>query len=206
MIVTLETWPVSTWVMKVLKLMAWSLRWNRVEKFQTRTPTTTSTIQNSRLFRVEFTNGLPTARNSRLPRTLWHSVTRKSRRHGVPGYPDNPAVRRRPRSGTRCRSARGTLRSTNRSCTFFRPEPSGRRIRSPGCQARTTRFGRRPAVDVRPAPLSCARRAAVRLDGDRGAPAAGSPPRAPTIRPGIARRYCPGRKARRAASATGPTR
>ena len=54
-IVTLATWPVSTWVMKLLKLMASSLLWNRVEKFQTRTPTTTSTIQNSRLLRVEFT-------------------------------------------------------------------------------------------------------------------------------------------------------
>ena len=32
-----------------------------VEKFQIRTPTTTSTIQNSKLFRVEFNLGLPNA-------------------------------------------------------------------------------------------------------------------------------------------------
>jgi hypothetical protein len=41
--------------MNWLKLMVWSRVLKRVEKFQTSTPTTTSTIQNSRLFRVEFT-------------------------------------------------------------------------------------------------------------------------------------------------------
>ena len=59
-IVTLETWPASTCDMKVLKLMACSRDWNVREKFHTRSPTKTSTIQNSRLLRVEFTRGLPT--------------------------------------------------------------------------------------------------------------------------------------------------
>jgi hypothetical protein len=47
--------------MKVLKLMACSRDWNVLEKFHTRSPTNTSTIQNSRLFRVEFTPGLHAA-------------------------------------------------------------------------------------------------------------------------------------------------
>ena len=59
-IVTLDTWPASTCDMKVLKLMACSRDWNVREKFHTRSPTKTSTIQNSRLLRVEFTRGLPT--------------------------------------------------------------------------------------------------------------------------------------------------
>ena len=33
--------------------------WNFVEKFQISTPTTTSTIQNNRLFNVEFKQSLP---------------------------------------------------------------------------------------------------------------------------------------------------
>jgi hypothetical protein len=37
----------------------------RVEKFHTRTPTTTRTIQNTRLFRVEFKSGLPPETDSR---------------------------------------------------------------------------------------------------------------------------------------------
>ena len=59
-IVTLETWPASTCDMKVLKLIACSRDWNVLEKFHTRRPTNTSTIQNSRLLRVEFTRSLPT--------------------------------------------------------------------------------------------------------------------------------------------------
>jgi hypothetical protein len=41
--------------------MAASLRWNVVEKFQMRTPTTIRTIQNSKLLRVEFNLRLLTA-------------------------------------------------------------------------------------------------------------------------------------------------
>ena len=37
------------------------LIWNFVEKFQIARPTTTRTIQNIKLFNVEFTQGLPKA-------------------------------------------------------------------------------------------------------------------------------------------------
>ena len=51
---TRATWPASTHAMNSLKLADVSLRWNLDEKFQTSTPTATRTIQNTRLFRVEF--------------------------------------------------------------------------------------------------------------------------------------------------------
>ena len=38
--------------------IGFSVRWNAVEKFQIRTPTTIRTIQNSKLLRVEFNLGL----------------------------------------------------------------------------------------------------------------------------------------------------
>jgi hypothetical protein len=62
------SWPViSTWRMvppsasdmKSLKPIRRSLVCSLVEKFQIPTPTTTSTIQNNKLFSVEFTQGLP---------------------------------------------------------------------------------------------------------------------------------------------------
>jgi hypothetical protein len=40
--------------MNSLKLRGFWLVWNFVEKFHTRTPTTTRTIQKTRLFSVEF--------------------------------------------------------------------------------------------------------------------------------------------------------
>jgi hypothetical protein len=39
--------------------MGSALVWNFVEKFHTRTPTTTRAIQNTRLFSVEFKTNLP---------------------------------------------------------------------------------------------------------------------------------------------------
>jgi hypothetical protein len=53
-IVTRAIWPASTEVMNSLKFNAFGLVWNFVEKFHTRTPTTTRTIQNTRLLSVEF--------------------------------------------------------------------------------------------------------------------------------------------------------
>ena len=66
--VTFSTLADSTSDMKSLKATARSWVWNLVEKFHTRTPTTTSTIQNSRLFSVEFTPDLPAFSSLRLPR------------------------------------------------------------------------------------------------------------------------------------------
>jgi hypothetical protein len=61
-IVTRATWPASTADMKSLKATGLLLVWNFVEKFHTTTPTTTRTIQNTRLFSVEFKSCLPEAR------------------------------------------------------------------------------------------------------------------------------------------------
>jgi hypothetical protein len=47
--------------MNSLKLTVRSWVWNFVEKFQIARPTTTRTIQNIKLFNVEFTQGLPKA-------------------------------------------------------------------------------------------------------------------------------------------------
>jgi hypothetical protein len=69
--VTASTSPFCTLTRKSLKLISWSAPWKPVEKFQIRTPTTTRTIQNSRLLSVEFNPGLLNAllsRVSRLPR------------------------------------------------------------------------------------------------------------------------------------------
>ena len=51
-----------------------------VEKFQTSTPTTTSTIQNSRLFSVEFTQGL----QKRLEIQDYHGFVASLTRNGSP--------------------------------------------------------------------------------------------------------------------------
>ena len=58
MIVTCSTLPESTSAMKSLKATGRSCVWNVVETFHTNTPTTTSTIQNSTRFNVEFTLSL----------------------------------------------------------------------------------------------------------------------------------------------------
>jgi hypothetical protein len=67
--VTLEIWPESTFDMNSLNFSAFWLGWNRVEMFHTSIPTRTSTIQNARLFRVEFKNFLPPNGSSRI--SLW---------------------------------------------------------------------------------------------------------------------------------------
>ncbi len=57
-------------LMNSLKVTGVSLFWNFEEKFQTRSPTTTRTIQKTRLFKVEFNGGsrrLFAAVTSRLP-------------------------------------------------------------------------------------------------------------------------------------------
>ena len=54
-IVTLDL-PASTFDMNSLNFRLVGSVWKRVEKFQTSTPTRTRTIQNTRLFRVEFKN------------------------------------------------------------------------------------------------------------------------------------------------------
>src|SRR5438046_10629331 len=56
--VTLEICPESTFDMNSLNFSAFWLGWNRVEIFHTSIPTSTRTIQNARLFRVEFTQFL----------------------------------------------------------------------------------------------------------------------------------------------------
>ena len=53
--------PASACDMKSLNMIGRSCCWSFVEKFQISTPTTTSTIQNSKLFNVEFTQSLPKA-------------------------------------------------------------------------------------------------------------------------------------------------
>ena len=58
-IVTDWTSPLSSISTNSLNAMGLSRVWNDVEKFQMRTPTTTRTIQNNRLFSVEFNLGLP---------------------------------------------------------------------------------------------------------------------------------------------------
>ena len=45
--------------MNSLNVIVFSACWNLVEKFQMSTPRTTSTIQNNRLFNVEFKQSLP---------------------------------------------------------------------------------------------------------------------------------------------------
>ncbi len=59
--VTFSILPASTSVMKSLNGTGFDWVWNRVEKFHTPTATTTRTIQNTRLFNVEFTLCLPRA-------------------------------------------------------------------------------------------------------------------------------------------------
>ena len=56
--VTLRTSPLSTAWRNAVNVIGVSVRWNVVEKFQIRTPTTMRTIQNSKLLRVEFNLGL----------------------------------------------------------------------------------------------------------------------------------------------------
>ena len=60
-IVTRATLPESAHDMNSLKLTACSCGLEFVEKFQIRTPSTTSTTQNTRLFSVEFKQSLPIA-------------------------------------------------------------------------------------------------------------------------------------------------
>jgi hypothetical protein len=57
---TLRTPPESAHDMNSLNEIGRSCCWNFVEKFQMSTPTTTSTTQNNKLFKVEFKPGLPT--------------------------------------------------------------------------------------------------------------------------------------------------
>ena len=64
--VTLAIWPESTFDMNSLNFSAFWLGWNRVEIFHTSIPTSTRTIQNARLFRVEFTQFLPQTGFSRV--------------------------------------------------------------------------------------------------------------------------------------------
>ena len=45
--------------MNSLNVIGRSCCWNFVEKFQMSTPTTTSTTQNNKLFKVEFKQSLP---------------------------------------------------------------------------------------------------------------------------------------------------
>jgi hypothetical protein len=59
--ITLATFPESARDMNSLKVATRSCDWSRVEKFQMSTPTTKSTIQNNRLFSVEFKQSLPTS-------------------------------------------------------------------------------------------------------------------------------------------------
>jgi hypothetical protein len=56
---TRATWPESTACQNSLNVIVFSACWSFVEKFQIRTPRTTSAIQNNRLFNVEFKQSLP---------------------------------------------------------------------------------------------------------------------------------------------------
>ena len=53
-IVTVGDLPLLDCLRNVENGIGFSARWNVVEKFQIRTPTTMRTIQNSKLLRVEF--------------------------------------------------------------------------------------------------------------------------------------------------------
>jgi len=55
------SWTWATALAVVTMWIGWSCRCSFAEKFQITTPRTTSTIQNSKLFNVEFTQGLPKA-------------------------------------------------------------------------------------------------------------------------------------------------
>ncbi len=57
--VTRATLPESACCMNSLNVTLFSCVWNLVEKFQMSTPSTTSAIQNNRLFNVEFKQSLP---------------------------------------------------------------------------------------------------------------------------------------------------
>ena len=60
--VTFSTLPASTSAMKSLNGTGFDGLWNLVEKFHTPTATTTRTIQNTKLFNVEFTLYPPTTK------------------------------------------------------------------------------------------------------------------------------------------------
>src|SRR5690606_2538556 len=69
--VTFSILPASSCCTNSLNGWTVSRVWNDIEKFQTSTPATTSTIQNSRLLSVEFKPSLLGAWLSRLPRERW---------------------------------------------------------------------------------------------------------------------------------------
>ena len=103
--------------------------WNLVEKFQMSTPATTSTIQNSRLFNVEFKHEPPT------PLSLKITTACAEPSREILGRLPTPATQTIRSSasttiGTPIPLALGTLRSTSRSCSFC-VRPRGR-SRSPG--------------------------------------------------------------------------
>jgi len=69
--VTIEIWLLWTFWRKSVKVISSVLRWKFVEKFQIKAAMTTRTIQNKRLFKVEFmllVIGVSVPRLPRLPR------------------------------------------------------------------------------------------------------------------------------------------
>ena len=103
---------------------------NAVEKFQIRTPTTTRTIQNSKLLRVEFNLGLLTALISRVSRLARACDPKISATESA----DDPhdAVPASTTRGSESRISLGILRSTRKSCSFLRaPNPGAEPIPAP---------------------------------------------------------------------------
>ena len=84
------------------------------------TPTTTSTIQNNKLFNVEFKHEPPKALSLKISTACAGSVTRNASSIRVPA---TQTIRSGFVHDERHRIAlgRGTLRSTKKSCSFFRP-------------------------------------------------------------------------------------
>src|SRR5262245_39912880 len=92
--VTVSTWPASTQETNSLKGTSTGLRWKFDEKFQTTTPTTTTTSQNTRLFKVEFNiaSKAPLAPQCQDYHGGRIACDSKRLTHDVPGHPGNSPV------------------------------------------------------------------------------------------------------------------
>ena len=136
-IVTLETCPASTCDMNVLKLMACSRDWNVLEKFHTRSADEHEHHPEQQTFQSRIHCGPPHCRVSL--KTTTPSVASRSPGHlvqCVSGHPHHMVVpvhdQRQP-----VPLARGTLRSTKRSCSFFVRRARPAAVRPPDASCAT---------------------------------------------------------------------
>ena len=154
-IVTDATWPDVDLLHELGERdHAVALVWKLAEKFQISTPTTTSTIQNSRLLSVEFKRFLPSA--SRLPRRACRRVTRNSssipwpathtirsrrRRRAAPGR----APRAAPSDRRRSPAASFPSHESERTKPVARPPSAHRQAPTHATHRPPLRRSRRPA-------------------------------------------------------------